>query len=86
MNNGFHVIDADRHVLEPSDLFDRYLPARFRGRVRTFPRLKVAYLESGCGWVPFCSSGWTSTGRTNRMARPERRRRSQLLLRSHPGL
>ena len=34
MRDGFKVIDADRHVLEPSDLFDRYLPARFRGRVR----------------------------------------------------
>lgn len=34
MRDGFRVIDADRHVLEPSDLFDRYLPERFRGRVR----------------------------------------------------
>ena len=34
MRDGFQVIDADRHVLEPSDLFDRYLPERFRGRVR----------------------------------------------------
>ncbi len=34
MRDGFKVIDADRHVLEPSDLFDKYLPARFRGRVR----------------------------------------------------
>ena len=34
MRDGFKVIDSDRHVLEPSDLFDRYLPERFRGRVR----------------------------------------------------
>jgi hypothetical protein len=34
MRDGFRVLDADRHVLEPSDLFDRYLPVRFRGRVR----------------------------------------------------
>ena len=34
MRDGFRVIDADRHILEPSDLFDRYLAARFRGRVR----------------------------------------------------
>ena len=34
MKDGFKVIDADRHVLEPSDLFDRYLPERFHGRVR----------------------------------------------------
>src|SRR6516165_9108169 len=34
MKDGFKVIDADRHVLEPSDLFARYLPAKFRDRVR----------------------------------------------------
>ena len=34
MRDGFKVIDADRHVLEPSDMFDRYLPERFKGRVR----------------------------------------------------
>ena len=30
MRDGFKVIDADRHVLEPSDLFEKYLPAKFR--------------------------------------------------------
>ena len=34
MRDGFKVIDADRHVLEPSDLFADYLPAQFRDRVR----------------------------------------------------
>jgi predicted TIM-barrel fold metal-dependent hydrolase len=34
MRDGFKVIDADRHVLEPSNLYDRYLPKRFHGRVR----------------------------------------------------
>ena len=34
MKDGFKVIDADRHVLEPSEMFDKYLPERFRGRVR----------------------------------------------------
>src|SRR4029434_2544426 len=34
MRDGFKVIDADRHVLEPSDLFSDYLPAKFRDRVR----------------------------------------------------
>lgn len=29
MRDGFKVIDADRHVLEPSDWFEKYLPARF---------------------------------------------------------
>jgi predicted TIM-barrel fold metal-dependent hydrolase len=34
MRDGFKVIDADRHVLEPSNLYARYLPERFRERVR----------------------------------------------------
>ena len=34
MRDNFKVIDADRHVLEPSDLFEKYLPAKFRGRVK----------------------------------------------------
>jgi hypothetical protein len=34
MRDGFKVIDADRHVLEPSDLFAHYLPEKFRGRVK----------------------------------------------------
>jgi predicted TIM-barrel fold metal-dependent hydrolase len=34
MRDGFKVIDADRHVLEPSDLYARYLPEKFRDRVR----------------------------------------------------
>ena len=33
MKDGFRVIDADRHVIEPSDLWDRYMDPRFRGRV-----------------------------------------------------
>ena len=33
MRDDFKVIDADRHVLEPTDLFAKYLPAKFRGRV-----------------------------------------------------
>jgi hypothetical protein len=31
MNNGFPVIDADRHIMEPSDLWDRYLEPASRG-------------------------------------------------------
>ena len=34
MRDGFEVVDADRHVLEPSDLFTNYLPEKFRHRVR----------------------------------------------------
>jgi hypothetical protein len=34
MKDGFKVIDADRHILEPSDLYQRYLPEKFKSRVR----------------------------------------------------
>ena len=30
-SNGFFVIDADRHVVEPSDLWDRYLEPEYSG-------------------------------------------------------
>jgi predicted TIM-barrel fold metal-dependent hydrolase len=33
MKDGFRVVDADRHVKEPADLWDRYLEPAFRGRV-----------------------------------------------------
>ncbi len=33
MNGSFRVIDADRHIIEPADLWDRYLDGPFRGRV-----------------------------------------------------
>jgi len=46
MRDGFRVIDADRHVLEPSDLYERYLPERFRGRVRIEgPNQTVRYVD-----------------------------------------
>src|SRR5579884_3465994 len=34
MRDGFAVIDADRHLIEPSDLWDRYMDAPYRGRVQ----------------------------------------------------
>ena len=33
MKDGFKVIDADRHILEPSDLYQKYLPEKFKKRV-----------------------------------------------------
>ncbi len=30
MKDGFKVIDADRHILEPTDLYQKYLPEKFR--------------------------------------------------------
>src|ERR1041384_7944649 len=34
MKDGFKVIDADRHILEPTDLYQKYLPEKFKHRVR----------------------------------------------------
>ena len=34
--NGFKVLDSDIHVMEPADLWDRYLAPPYRGRVRGF--------------------------------------------------
>ena len=31
--NGWRVADSDMHVMEPPDLFDRYLDKRFKDRV-----------------------------------------------------
>jgi hypothetical protein len=46
MNNGFRVIDADRHIMEPSDLWDRYLEPEFKGRVRiTGPFQSRRYID-----------------------------------------
>ncbi|MBX5492914.1 MAG: amidohydrolase [Chloroflexi bacterium] len=47
MKDGFLVIDADRHVIEPSDLFDRYLDAPFRGRVQVGGRMQTRRLVDG---------------------------------------
>ena len=29
-----------------------------------YPRLRVAFMEGGCGWIPFSASAWTSTSRS----------------------
>ena len=34
MKDGFKVIDVDRHILEFSDLYQKYLPEKFKRRVR----------------------------------------------------
>jgi predicted TIM-barrel fold metal-dependent hydrolase len=77
------VIDCDGHLLEPPDLWERYIPGDLKkkaprvvkflthmishpfeqmlaalsiiagGVLERFPRLRVAFLESGCGWLPF---------------------------------
>ena len=33
MKDGLRFVDCDMHIMEPVDLFDRYLDARFKDRV-----------------------------------------------------
>lgn len=46
MKDGYRVIDSDRHIMEPSDVYDRYMDARFRGRVKiTGPNQSGRYVD-----------------------------------------
>ena len=46
MKDGFRVIDSDRHIMEPSDVYDRYMPEKFRGRVKiTGPNQSGRYVD-----------------------------------------
>ena len=35
MKDGLRFVDCDMHIMEPLDLFERYLDARFKDRVIT---------------------------------------------------
>ena len=46
MKDGFRVIDSDRHIMEPSDMYDRYMPKKFHGRVKiTGPNQSNRYVD-----------------------------------------
>ena len=47
MKDGFKVIDADRHILEPTDLYQNYLPEKFKHRVRLAGPNQTVRTESG---------------------------------------
>ena len=32
MKNGFKIIDSDMHIMEPLDLWERYIDSRFKER------------------------------------------------------
>src|SRR5882724_2924545 len=36
--NGFQVMDSDMHIIEPADLWERYMAPEFRGRVTGLTR------------------------------------------------
>jgi hypothetical protein len=36
--NGFKVMDSDMHIIEPPDLWERYMEPEFKGRVKGLTR------------------------------------------------
>ena len=38
--NGFKVMDSDMHVLEPADMWDRYIDPEFQGRLQGLTRFE----------------------------------------------
>ncbi len=42
MFNGIKVIDADGHVMEPNELYDRYLEGRFKPDLEDLKREAAA--------------------------------------------
>ena len=47
MYNGYKFIDSDAHILEPSDIWERYLEPQFRAEM---PRSYVDYQEDPLGF------------------------------------
>ena len=48
MRNGHKVIDVDSHVMEPDDLFERYLEAPFRAYAPKTTRFAMDQLKYFC--------------------------------------
>src|SRR5260370_7004492 len=46
--NGFRVLDSDLHVIEPRDLYDRYLDPRYKGRAPRPLDARQAYVSN---WI-----------------------------------
>ena len=80
--NGYKVMDSDMHVVEPSDLFERYLDARFADRAPRISRAPGkrggAFLFEGCR-LPTCDVDnphrmYGMSGRADAATRPMRER------------
>jgi predicted TIM-barrel fold metal-dependent hydrolase len=65
MYNGYRVVDADSHVMEPDDLWDKYLDRRFRAHA---PRTRRISPENP-NWFSIEVAGhrWSSTEPTTRI-------------------
>lgn len=43
MKDGYRFVDCDMHIMEPPDLFERYMDSKHKSRVTTIPKLKESY-------------------------------------------
>ena len=63
MRDVYSIVDADRHVLEPLDLWTRYLPSELKGRAprnesrSTAPSLEGAAWPAELGGEPLTAAG-----------------------------
>ena len=52
MKQGYRVVDADAHVIEPADLWERYIDAEFRDRAPRHLNLAFSVVTDGVSWLP----------------------------------
>jgi predicted TIM-barrel fold metal-dependent hydrolase len=55
--NGFKVMDSDMHILEPADLWDRYMEPAYRGRVQIRNRYERDFLVTVDGKITNSTTG-----------------------------
>src|SRR4051794_4889266 len=51
MKDGNRFVDCDMHIIEPADLFERYMDPAFKSRI-TAPVRKTSSTSSGTAGVP----------------------------------
>ena len=56
MKDGLRFVDSDMHVMEPPDIFERYLDPKFKDRVT---------VKVGADGRPARGPGWRRTGRAD---------------------
>ncbi len=45
MKDGYRFVDCDMHIMEPHDLFERYIDPTFKARITTSPKRTEAYVR-----------------------------------------
>lgn len=80
MKDGYRFVDCDMHIMEPPDLFERYLDTRFKERVTTIPQRRKVYARPK--WlidgVPLSRDGFIT--QYNRVSEAKSRERSEHIL------